>query len=560
MADEVTFSGVTGVGVPAAAPAPAAVDRQDAPAEDTTTLDDTPAAKPAAVTIVEDAETSKTSAETTVEMVVEAASTNSAEPPVKQPIHISAVPKSNTEFSTTTDGSPPAFKTLKEKNRQRTTFAITNYVAGPRDISKHSKWPLFLQMHGSILPRLIVPLFILGGWATAITCISKFTSVNLGISNTVLTITGFVVGLSLSFRSSTAYERYSEGRRYWAQLIFVSNNLARVFWYHAKTRDDHKDHDILAKLTAMKLVVAFAVALKHKLRFEPYTDYEDLAGFVGHLDTFAGEATRYDPGRRPDDSSRGVFKTIGESLGLSMAQSNPRKLIKRSQRPLGNLPLEIVNYLACFADELTNNWQLEKPHFNPLYNNITALNEILIGTERVLTTPLPIAYAIAINQITWLYVFLLPFQLLNSLSWVTIPATLAAGYIILGLLFIGREVENPFGDDVNDLPLDTYCAQIAAEVDLVAAKPKPSVKDYIEKLDNKILWPLSSSGWNVWESRGQDELYAALRTKYETGCNGIDKGRGGVGHEMINIENNGKHTTSVRESEKVHPKASEEAV
>ncbi|CAK7212455.1 hypothetical protein SEUCBS140593_001509 [Sporothrix eucalyptigena] len=555
MAEEVPISGVTGVGV-VSAPAPA--DKQDTPSDDTTPLDSPSPNKTSAETVTEPVIES-TKSECKIEVVAEPA----AEPvPTKQPVHISIAPKSNTEFSTDapTAAAPAGYKPLKSSSHHRTTFGLDNYFSGPRDISKHSKWPLFLQMHGSILPRLIVPLFFLGGWATAITCITKFTSVNLGISNTILTITGFVVGMSLSFRSSTAYERYSEGRRYWAQLIFVSNNLARVIWYHAKTRPDHKEKDTLAKLTAMKLLVAFAVALKHKLRFEPYTDYEDLAGFVGHIDTYAGEATRYDPGRVPEDKGQGFFKTVGESLGLSMAVSNPRKAIKRSQRPLGNLPLEIINYLACFADELTDNWQLEKPHFNPLYNNITALNEILIGTERVLTTPLPIAYAIAINQITWLYVFLLPFQLLNSLDWVTIPATLAAGYIILGLLFIGREVENPFGDDVNDLPLDTYCAQIANEVDLVASRPKPTVADWIQKMDNKVLWPMSSSGYNVWESRGVEEMYTALRTKFESGCNGIDKGRGGAGAETINIENNGKHQTSVRESEKPHPSKTEETV
>lgn len=108
-----------------------------------------------------------------------------AEP--KQPVHISVLPKSNTEFSDNTaassssssnGGAPAGYTPLKKSNRQRTAFALDNYFAGPRDISKHSKWPLFLQMHGSILPRLIVPLFFLGGWATAITCISKFTSVN----------------------------------------------------------------------------------------------------------------------------------------------------------------------------------------------------------------------------------------------------------------------------------------------------------------------------------------------------------------------------------------------
>ena len=60
---------------------------------------------------------------------------------------------------------------------------------------------------------------------------------------------GFVVGLGLSFRSSTAYERYAEGRRYWAQLILTSQNLGRVFWVHSKEREGEEGKkDLLAKL------------------------------------------------------------------------------------------------------------------------------------------------------------------------------------------------------------------------------------------------------------------------------------------------------------------------
>lgn len=145
------------------------------------------------------------------------------------------------------------------------------------------------------------------------------------------------------------------------------------------------------------------------------------------------------------------------------------------------------------------------------------MNDVLTGTERVLTTPLPIAYAIAISQITWVYCILLPFQLYSSLRWVTIPATVAAGYIILGLLLIGREIENPFGQDVNDLPLENYCAQIAADMDVIAAKRKKRNAEWIETLDNKVLWPLSQNGWNVWMHRGESKLREALKAKTELG-------------------------------------------
>ena len=58
-----------------------------------------------------------------------------------------------------------------------------------------------------------------------------------------------MVGLALSFRSSTAYERYAEGRKYWAQLTLTTRNLSRVFWIHAKERDgDLGKQDLLAKL------------------------------------------------------------------------------------------------------------------------------------------------------------------------------------------------------------------------------------------------------------------------------------------------------------------------
>ncbi len=135
----------------------------------------------------------------------------------------------------------------------------------------------------------------------------------------------------------------------------------------------------------------------------------------------------------------------------------------------------------------------------------------------MLTTPLPIAYAISISQITWVYVFppALPAVLGAGLDHH--PGHRRASYIILGILFIGREIENPFGNDVNDLPLDSYCAQIASELDMIASKKKPRNSDWIETLDNKVLFPLSSSGWQVWMHRGEQKVRETLIAKTEVG-------------------------------------------
>lgn len=107
-----------------------------------------------------------------------------------------------------------------------------------------------MQMHGSILPKMIIPLFAIGIWSSLITCTTLLLGpeVNLGISSILLTITGFVVGLGLSFRCSTAYERYAEGRRYWAQLIKECQTLGRCIWIHARDRPGHEKEDLLGKL------------------------------------------------------------------------------------------------------------------------------------------------------------------------------------------------------------------------------------------------------------------------------------------------------------------------
>jgi ion channel-forming bestrophin family protein len=69
------------------------------------------------------------------------------------------------------------------------------------------------------------------------------------VANVLLTVLGFVVGLALSFRSSTAYERYTEGRKYWAQLMTASHNLARLIYIHSNEREGEQGKkDLLNKM------------------------------------------------------------------------------------------------------------------------------------------------------------------------------------------------------------------------------------------------------------------------------------------------------------------------
>jgi predicted membrane chloride channel (bestrophin family) len=138
---------------------------------------------------------------------------------------------------------------------------------------------------------------------------------------------------------------------------------------------------------------------------------------------------------------------------------------------------------------------------------------VLVNTERVLNTPLPIAYAIVISQITWLYVILLPFQLYKSLGYITIPATIFASYIILGIFFIGHEIENPFGNDVNDLPLDVFCKQIVQDMETISCRPKIPTHELIANSRNKVLYPYSQGPYAYWASQTEGAIREALKNR-----------------------------------------------
>ncbi|KAH8109472.1 UPF0187-domain-containing protein [Phellopilus nigrolimitatus] len=144
----------------------------------------------------------------------------------------------------------------------------------------------------------IILFFI--AWGTAITLINeKVTS--LTIQPTLLTVVGTVLGFVVSYRTTSSFERYNEGRRYWSQIILASRTLARTVWFHVpelppanpddekegRTVEERKARNLVEKKTVINLVEAFAVAVKHYLRGEEGINYVDLYHLVKFLPSYA---------------------------------------------------------------------------------------------------------------------------------------------------------------------------------------------------------------------------------------------------------------------------------
>ncbi|ORY08437.1 UPF0187-domain-containing protein [Basidiobolus meristosporus CBS 931.73] len=320
------------------------------------------------------------------------------------------------------------------------------------------RWPFALRLKKSVIPRIILKIIVLTGFSAIIVALNQHvTKLDIG-SQAVITILGMVTSLLLVFRTNTAYDRYWEGRRLWSTQMVNLRNLTRLIWVNVgeKSPQDHK-----LKQTAVNLLVAFAYATKHYLR-EEY-DYSDIT-----------------PDMVPFLKSSHLKYRTPTSIADQREQSLLRPIVKphESKAAGSNLPLEITIHLTSFIQHQKDAGNVDAPLFTLLTNTVSSLTDCLTGFERILRTPIPMAYSIHLSQTVWFYLIMLPFQLASTLKWVTCLVVALASFTLFGILAIGGELENPFGYDWNDLPLDSLCAIAKSEMQTITSVPPPSIDSW----------------------------------------------------------------------------------
>ncbi|KAI0795469.1 Bestrophin, RFP-TM, chloride channel-domain-containing protein [Abortiporus biennis] len=122
--------------------------------------------------------------------------------------------------------------------------------------------------------------------ATMVSLVSKLTSTSLAISSAMLTVLGTVLGLVISFRTSTAYERFMEGRKLWTSISIASRNLATVIWIHVPF--DRIDKATGEKKSKLHVVIEKKSMINlHLLRGEGGVYYADLYPLISLLPRYS---------------------------------------------------------------------------------------------------------------------------------------------------------------------------------------------------------------------------------------------------------------------------------
>jgi putative membrane protein len=283
-----------------------------------------------------------------------------------------------------------------------------------------------LQFKGSVIPAIYSRVLWCGLFGVFISLLHYF---NLPVSYPIFenVIPSIVLGLLLVFRTNTAYERFWEGRKSWGNLVNNVRNLARQIWVVVA---EQTQEDRIEKVWILRLLVAFAVASKLHLR--------------------------------------------GESVNSELQElMSPKRYFKL--KSMNNPPLEVAFWIGDYLQQQYNRDRQSDYQLVAMQNLLNNLVDNLGSCERILKTPMPLAYTIHLKQLLLIYCLLLPFQMVDKLGLWTGAIVALISFTLFGIEEIGLEIENPFGYDANDLPLDAICNTMKRNIeDLITLTPSSS--------------------------------------------------------------------------------------
>ncbi|MBI3900216.1 MAG: bestrophin family protein [Gammaproteobacteria bacterium] len=282
---------------------------------------------------------------------------------------------------------------------------------------------LFFITRGSIVVHIAPQIIAAASFGGLVTYLH--TVVPLPILTVIpFTLIGLALSIFLGFRNSACYDRYWEGRKLWGQLIINTRTFARQCTTLIGTNNDKTEDQDSKSVSRLKhrmiyKTIAFSHALRHHLR-----------GTVPH-----------------------------SSLKKFLEPEDLEFIATRS-----NIPNAIVDLLArdlryCLRHRLLSDMLAQN-----IDETITSMAGVLAGCERIRNTPLPFAYTLLLHRTAYLYCFLLPFGLVDTIGLMTPLVVAIVSYTFFGLDALGDEIEEPFGQLPNDLPLSAMCRTI--EIDL----------------------------------------------------------------------------------------------
>ena len=131
-------------------------------------------------------------------------------------------------------------------------------------------------------------------------------------------------------------------------------------------------------------------------------------------------------------------------------------------------PRHIPSYLVSLIYSCLREWKkagtIDGQQLIVIDEDLRKLLDIVGGCERIRNTRLARSYRAFARQCVLLYLVTLPWGIVHTFGWWTVPMTGILSYFMLGLETVAEHTEEPFGLDEDDLDLDGMCRTIEVSI------------------------------------------------------------------------------------------------
>jgi ion channel-forming bestrophin family protein len=287
------------------------------------------------------------------------------------------------------------------------------------DYENHSWLRIVLTVRGTVGPRLMVRVAIAIG--LGILALWAYRNAGVAVPPLAHTLIGVALGLLLVFRTNASYARYVEARVLLGRINDASRDLARQ--------------------VAAYVPVGPHIAGVHR----------DLARWIDALYGLLVQNLR-------DEDRLDALSDRLEAHEIAQLRSTKTR------------PLVVGTWISARLAELHAEGRVHIEILRAMDANLTAIVQAVGGCQRIRGTPVPFAYAQHIKVFLVLFCYTVPFVMVETLGLYTPVASAVLAFALFGIDEIGVEIEDPFGTDPNDLPMDRIGATIATSVgELLAA-------------------------------------------------------------------------------------------
>jgi len=272
---------------------------------------------------------------------------------------------------------------------------------------------ILFRFHGSVLPRIMGRVLL----ATAVAALLTYSKLHLGwsppTSRALHAIVGVALGLLLVFRTNASYDRFWEARVLVGAMVNNTRDLAR------QTASYLDDSPREVRERVGHYIIALFATIRRSLRRE-----------------------REAP-----------------ELGALLSEDERARLQEASAPPL-----MVARWLSDVYAAEARAGRLSEQRVRLIDRQLSDLIDLWGGGERILKTPVPFAYAHHIKGFLTIFCLTAPLALLPTMGWYTPLGAAIIAYGLYGIEEIGIEIEEPFGYDKNDLPMDGIGETIARNV------------------------------------------------------------------------------------------------